>query len=92
MPNIPFSEVVKRHRKNRGMTREDVAKVAQLPTDRIRMIEEGDYCFKGVHQIENLCDALRMNSAVKKIWIYEMSEYVQIPEYIYSPHQVEKHK
>lgn len=92
MPNIPFSEAVKRHRKNRGMTREDVAKVAQLSTDRIRKIENGNYHFEGVHQIENLCGALRMNSAVKKIWIYEMSEYVQIPEYIYSPHQVEKHK
>lgn len=92
MPNIPFSEVVKRHRKNRNLTREDVAKLSQLPVKRIQMIEENKYYFTGIHQIENLCDAIGMNPRMKKIWIYEMSEYVHIPEYIYSPYKTDKNK
>lgn len=90
MPNIPFSEVVKRHRKRRGLTREDVAELSQLPVSRIKKIEENDYNFTGVHQIENLCDAIGMTPRMKKIWIYEMSEHVHIPEYIYTPYKSDK--
>lgn len=90
VPKIPFNEVMKKVRERHSLTQQDVSIKSGLSLKRIQCIEKGEYYFTGVHQIANLCEALQMGKLAKKRWVYELSEYVKIPEYIYSPHQRDK--
>lgn len=90
VPKVPFNNVMKKVRKRHNLTQTDVSIKSGLSLKRIQNIEKGEYYFTGVHQIANLCDALQMGRLAKKRWVYELSEYVKIPEYIYSPHQRDK--
>lgn len=81
----PFSEVIKSRRKKTGTTQTDLEQLTGISVYRIQQMEKGTYRFKSIYEIERLVNALQMGERGKKMFIYELSEYVQVPKYVHIP-------
>lgn len=88
----PFSEVIKSRKKKLNLTYEDITNLTGLSKYRIQQMEQGHYKFKSIYEIERLVNALQMGERGKKMFIYQLSEFIEIPEFVYIPDHMKQNK